>query len=418
MRVGVVGAGVVGMACAHSLLDVADEVVVLDAGSVGGGASAGNAGWITPTLATPLASPGIVATGLRSAFDPRGALVIHPSLDPTWLRWLWRFARSSRREPYRRGVRALLELSNRTLEDLDRIRADGVEFYEGRAGLLAVAREREGLHWFLPLFDELVKLGFPGSIEHLDGPGARELEPALGPSVGVATRLTIDRHVSPESLTSGLAGRVRERGGEIREQTRVTALRPAGGRWVLMGDGEELERVDAVVVAGALGSSALTGPLGLRLPLVGAKGYSVTVPLGEAGPRLPLYLCEPKLGTTPMPDGTRIAGFFELGARDGAPRASRTRQLVEETRRYLRGGEDLPIPERPGWAGLRPSTPDSLPLLGRVPGAPGVIVATGHGMLGVTLAPVTGRAVAALVRGERPEWLAPFDPARFTRARG
>lgn len=415
LRVAVVGAGVVGMACAHSLLDVADEVVVLDAGAVCGGASAGNAGWITPTLATPLAAPGIVTTGLRSALDPTGALVIRPSLDPTWLRWLWRFARSSRPEPFRRGVQALLELSIRTLEDLDRIRADGVEFHEGRAGLLAVARDRNGLHWFLPLFDELVALGFPGTIEHLDGPAARELEPALGSAVGVATRMTLDRHVSPESLTFGLAARVRERGGEIHEHTRVTALRPVDGRWALDGAAGELERVDAVVLASALGSTALVRPLGLRLPLVGAKGYSVTIALGAAEPRLPLYLCEPKLGTTPMPDGTRIAGFFELGARDGAARASRIRQLVAETRAFLNGGEELEIPELPGWAGFRPSTPDSLPLIGPVPGAPGVFLATGHGMLGVTLAPVTGRAIGALVSGERPAWLTPFDPARFAR---
>ena len=187
MRVAIVGAGVVGMACAHALQDVADEVAVFDAGSICGGASAGNAGWITPTLATPLASPGIVTTGLRAALDPRGALVIRPSLDPSWLRWLWRFARFSRPEPFRQGVAALLELTTRTLEDLDRIRADGVDFYEGRAGLLAVARNRDGLHWFLPLFDELVRIGFPGAIEQLDGDGARELEPTLGSGVGAAT---------------------------------------------------------------------------------------------------------------------------------------------------------------------------------------------------------------------------------------
>ena len=84
MRAAIVGGGVIGAACAFALLDVADEIVLLDAGAVGGGASAGNAGWITPSLAMPLASPGIVRTGLRSAFDPRGALVIRPTLDPTW----------------------------------------------------------------------------------------------------------------------------------------------------------------------------------------------------------------------------------------------------------------------------------------------------------------------------------------------
>ena len=130
---------------------------------------------------------------------------------------------------------------------------------------------------------------------------------------------------------------------------------------------------------------------------------------------MPLYLCEPKIGTSPCAGRLRIAGFFELGARGSAASPRRSRQLLEETQPYL-GAPIVPdgdVPE--GWAGFRPATPDSLPLLGPVPGAPGVIVATGHGMLGVTLAPATGVAVAALARGERPAWLSALDPARFHR---
>ena len=176
MRVAIVGGGVIGAACAFSLLDVADEIVLLDAGAIGGGASAGNAGWVTPSLAMPLASPGIVRTGLRSAFDPRGALVIRPTLDPTWLRWLWRFARSSRAAVFDRGVEALLGMTTRSLEGLDQMRAAGVQFEEHRAGLLAVARNREGLHWFDQTFAALRAHGFQGSLEAMDGSAARTLE--------------------------------------------------------------------------------------------------------------------------------------------------------------------------------------------------------------------------------------------------
>ena len=190
---------------------------------------------------------------------------------------------------------------------------------------------------------------------------------------------------------------------------------PAGDAWSLEGDAGEVARADFVVLASALGTVDLLRPLGLKVPLVGAKGYSVTLPLPEGLPAMPLYLCEPKIGTSPYAGALRIAGFFELGARDGAASPLRSRQLVEETQPYLRAPivMDGIVPE--GWAGFRPATPDSLPLLGPVPGAPGVVVATGHGMLGVTLAPATGVAVAALARGERPGWLAPLDPARFGR---
>jgi D-amino-acid dehydrogenase len=415
MRAAVVGGGVIGMACAFALLDEADSVEVLDAGAVGGGASAGNTGWVTPSVSTPLAAPGVLTMGLRSALDPRGALVIRPSLDPAWIAWLWRFARSSRQAVYRRGVAALLELTSRTLDELDRMRETGVEFEEHRVGLLVVARDRAGLHWFEKVFDELVPLGFPGVLEHMDGDEARRREPALGDAVGCATRTTIDRHVAPESLVAGLAAYVRAQGGVVREGVRVRALRRAGEAWALDGDTGEVGRADVVVLASALGTVDLLRPLGLKVPLVGAKGYSVTLPVRAGMPALPLYLCEPKIGTSPYVGAMRIAGFFELGARDGSASELRSRQLVEEAQAYLREPivADGAIPE--GWAGFRPATPDSLPLLGRVPGAPGVIVATGHGMLGVTLAPATGVAVAALARGERPDWLAPLDPARFAR---
>jgi len=415
MRAVVVGGGVIGMASAFALLDVADSVAVLEAGVVGGGASAGNTGWVTPSVSTPLAAPGVLTMGLRSALDPRGALVIRPSLDPAWIAWLWRFARSSRQAVYRRGVAALLELTSRTLDELDRMHAAGVEFEEHRQGVLVVARDRKGLHWFEKLFDELVPLGFPGGLEHMTGEEARRLEPALGAAVGCATRTTIDRHVAPESLVAGLAAHVRARGAVVCEGVAVRALRRAGEEWALDGDEGEVARADVVVLASALGTVDLLRPLGLKVPLVGAKGYSVTLPVSEGLPAMPLYLCEPKIGTSPYAGRLRIAGFFELGARDGAASPLRSRQLVDETRPYLSAPivADGDIPE--GWAGFRPATPDSLPLLGPVPGAPGVVVATGHGMLGVTLAPATGVAVAALARGERPDWIAALDPARFGR---
>lgn len=197
------------------------------------------------------------------------------------------------------------------------------------------------------------------------------------------------------------------------EHARVHALGRAGDGWVLVGEAGELARADLVVLASALGTPGLVRPFGLRLPLVGAKGYSVTIPAPDPSPRLPLYLCEPKLGLSPIASGLRVAGFFELGARDEAPSRARARQLVEDTRPYLAAPcEDAPLEGPAGWAGFRPATPDSLPLLGPAPGMPGVLLATGHGMLGVTLAPATGLAIAALARGERPGWIAAFDPAR------
>ncbi len=416
MRVAVIGGGVVGTACACALLDVADEVVLLEAGELCSGASRGNAGWVTPSLGMPLASPGVLRTGLRSALDPKGALVIRPSLDPSWMRWLIRFARNSRPAVFEEGVRALLGMTMRSLDELDRLREAGVEFEEHRAGLLAVARDREGLHWFDGTFEVLRAQGFPGGLEPMDGNAARELEPSLGDAVGWAVRADIDRHVAPETLVAGLAAHLQARGGSVREHAAVTGLRRVPRGWAIDGDAGELDRANVVVLASALGTAALVKQFGLQVPIVGAKGYSVTVPASGPAPAMSLYLCEPKLGVTPLAAGLRVAGYFELGARDGDPSEARARQLVADSLPYLPSLEGgAPIEGPAGWAGFRPSTPDSLPLIGEVPGAPGVLLATGHGMLGVTLAPATGLAVAALVRGEQPDWVAPFSPSRFGR---
>lgn len=412
MRVAVVGAGVIGLSCAFALSEDGHDVVVLDRGELGDGVSAGNTGWVVPSLSTPLAAPGVLREGLRHGLDPRGALVIRPRLDPSWLLWLWRFARASRRSTFERGVEALLRLSRITLGELDRMADNGVRFEQHAAGLLAVARDPAALHWFDDVFRELGKLGFEGGHRRLGPAEARDLEPALSESVGAALHATIDRHVEPSTLTSGLAEYLAVHGVVIRTRVAVERVDREGHAWrVVLGGGSD-ERADAVVVAAAMGSVELLRPF-MPLPLVAAKGYSVTLADVDRMPSLALYLCEPKLGLSPFESGLRIAGFFELGARDATPSADRCRQLVEEARPYLAGRvADPPAGER-GWAGFRPATPDSLPLLGRVPGAPGLVLATGHGMLGVTLAPATGAAVAGLLRGEDDAWLAPFAPGRF-----
>ena len=179
----VIGGGMIGLACAYALTDAGCDVVVVESGELAGGASRGNTGWVTPSLATPLAAPGILSTGLRSALDPRGALVIRPSLDTGWLRWLWSFKRAARPEQFSAGVAALLGMTRRTLAELDAYRAAGLEFEMHRDGIIAVARDRSAFHWFDETFAELARSGFEGELHHLSATRrARWSPPSATPS--------------------------------------------------------------------------------------------------------------------------------------------------------------------------------------------------------------------------------------------
>jgi D-amino-acid dehydrogenase len=174
-----------------------------------------------------------------------------------------------------------------------------------------------------------------------------------------------------------------------------------------------VELADRVVISAGLPTVTLLRRLGVRVPLVGARGYSVTLAGRGTPPRHALYLAEAKLGLSPYTGGVRIAGVFELGARDAEASPDAGARLIAAARPYLDGWSpdaDAPVE---AWAGLRPATPDGLPLIGALPGLEGAYLATGHGMLGVTLAPATAALLAPLVlEGRAAPELAPFDPAR------
>jgi D-amino-acid dehydrogenase len=414
LDVAIVGGGIIGLACAHAIHARGMHAVVLEGASVGAGASRGNTGWVVPTLSMPLAAPGMLATGLRAALRPNGALVIRPTLETAWLRWLWQFRRHCRPEAFRRGLLALVELNRRTLAQFDAYRAEGIEFESHATGMLVVARERKGLSWFTTLFDELLAAGYDGTMSALDGAQARELEPALSDAVGFAYHTTVDRYVQPQTLMAGLAARLREQGVAIREGAAVTRLAPVGSRWRLSLDGGEVIEARHVVIAAGAATTTLLAPLGVALPLIGAKGYSVDLQGDGQAPRIALYLSEPKLGVSPFDGRVRIAGVFELPARTTSVSPARVKYLIADTLPYLRSWQpSAQETGQGGWAGLRPATPDSLPLLGPLDGLPGLFVASGHGMLGVTLAPASGLAIAEMIEtGRVPQELEPFNPLR------
>ena len=234
-------------------------------------------------------------------------------------------------------------------------------------------------------------------------------EPAVSEHVTTAILSDSDRHVDPVSFMNGLRAAIEPRGVTVLEGRPVRSLMPGG-----LGLAGGCRRAAAGRREGGAGDrdGYRGADAATRDPAADDRrqGYSADV----AGPEIgrALYLCEAKIGLSPMAHTTRVGGFFEIGATSARPNRRRALQLLTDTSRYIREfPTDLP-PDDEGLAGLRPATPDSLPYLGEHPRAPGVIVAAGHGMLGITLAPATATAVAELASGTRPAWLHPFRPDR------
>jgi D-amino-acid dehydrogenase len=378
VKVTVVGGGVIGLACAWELMRGGADVIVVERGSIGAGCSLGNAGWVCPSIAAPLPEPGMVREGVLQLVRRRNAFVLHPRLDSTFARWLWTFARSCRPARFEHGERATKALLDPTLELYDAYRDAGVDFEMHETGLVLAGLTDEGLAPYRRL--------------HRMKEVEAEIEPALdGSAVVGVLHGTIDRFVRPETLTAGLARSLREGGAEIREHAPIESLRDVGS--------------DKVVVAAGLATPRLLPQV--RMPLIGARGYSIDVVGTGTPPAHALYLAEARIGISPFNDTVRVAGIFEIGTR--TPRRDAGAVLFAAAAPYLEGWR--PTGEGETWSDLRPATADGLPLIGEV--ATDLYVAAGHTMLGVTLAPATAALLAPLVlSGKRDPALAHFDPLR------
>lgn len=413
MRVIVIGGGAVGLCTAEALVHRGCEVTVLERGRCGAEASAGNAGWITPSLATPVPGPGVIATSLRWLINPSGPLWIRPTLDPALLTWSVRFAIACRQPAYQRGLIALQRAAALAGPAFEALAARGIRFEQHAQPLLFPAFEHAELGQLWGIVDELYRAGSRQALERAGPAELRGLEPALGDGVLGGVIAHGEGRVRPESFTAGVRDSIIARGAAVLENAPVTAITRDGRQWRADGPAE-VHRADAVVIASGVGSARLLRPHGIRLPIAAAKGYSRTYARDPSGPRHALYLEGPKVAISVFDDAVRVSGTLELGAR-GLALSNRRLQAITAAAQRAVPGWRMP-PRRRDWAGMRSLSPDGLPYIGAVPGLPGVHLATAHGTLGITLAPLTGELLAGMLRdGASDELLGAFDPARAIR---
>ena len=408
----VVGGGAIGVACAHYLAAEGLRVTLVERAELGRGCSFANAGLICPGHSQALPGPGVVSEGLRALTRKDGPFAIRPGAGPGVVRWLLRFLRSSDAGTYRRSTATLVGLSRLSLELYRDLEGRGQIELGLRRGPLITAFVSEGWRREAEVDkEELDHLGFASRIVGRDE--LLGLEPALAPSnrgaLLIEDQAWGDCFAYVRSLAAGLASS----GVAILEHTRVHRLLVEHGRaaGVLAGDPAEWIAADLVVLAAGAWSPSLSGPLGLRLPIQPATGYSSTMATWDAAPRLPVLVQEARVVILPLGDRVRFAGTLELAGFRRGPDPVRYRAVVRSGSAAL---AEPPPTEGEPWFGYRPLLPDDLPAIGWAPGIEGVLVATGHGTLGFTQSPATGKLIAELATGRPPSVPTdPFRPDRF-----
>lgn len=407
----ILGGGVIGLACAHYLLGAGRSVTVLEQAGVGSGSSHGNCGTLTPSHAAPLAMPGMIATALRWLFKADAPLRIRPSLDPALLRWLAGFAAHCNWRDYQRATAAKAPLLLRSRELIGALVADAqLDCEFEAAGTLNVYRDPRGFAFAQETLRLLADVGV--AVEVLDAAATLAREPALKPGIAGALFNPGDAQLRPDRYVAELARSVRAAGGVIEEGARIEGLVREGNRvaQVRTQRGSFCGR-DVVFALGAW-SPALARPLGLRLPIQPGKGYSITYTRPPLCPRVPMTLKEPSVCVTAWQSGFRLGSTMEFAGYDASLNRTRLDALKRGAAAFLHQPEGPQMVEE--WFGWRPMTPDDLPILGRAPGCDNLVMATGHGMLGVSLSAVTGLLVSEVVTGARSSFdLAPFSAARF-----
>lgn len=409
----VVGAGIIGIACAHYLTKSGYAVTVIDQGRIGGGCSHGNAGHICASHVLPLNEPGNLRAALLSLVNPRAPFRVKPQWRGELLRWFWEFARRCNHRhalSAGRAMKSVLDASAREYEAL--FQAGVLDAGWQPLGLLYVLRTRRGMERFAAQ-DAMLRDTFGVGATRLEGSELVEFDPALRPGLAGGFHYEGDAFLRPDALTANWARRLKARGVRFEERRRLQRVETAQRKIArLVTDAGEVTADHYVFALGAW-STELAADLDCPIPVEPGKGYSITTDRPRNCPRHALLFAEHRLAATPFEDGFRLGSMMEFAGFDATIPPRRIRQLVDSAKHYL----DEPTGDRvlETWSGWRPMTWDSLPVIGRVPGLGNAVLATGHHMLGMTLAPATGRLVAEII-GERSTHIdpAPFSPARFS----
>ncbi|MCS0787615.1 FAD-dependent oxidoreductase [Cytobacillus firmus] len=411
-KVIVIGGGIIGLASAFFLRKKGMDVVLIDKGEPGAECSSGNMGWVCPSLSDPVPAAGLIKSCLKWMLKRDSPLYIKPSIFPSLSPWLIHFWKYCSEDAYQKGYTAGLELSRNTLRLFDELEQDGsLEFEMHRKGLLFVFLDKSYIDEKLDNYSIVESFGLPA-------PAAKskkevlEMEPALSDAVAGGIYLPSERHVRPETLTKALKDWLISNGVEVLSHTEAMGFIQEGDKITGVKIREKTIEGDHFLVTAGAWAGLVLRQAGLHIPMTAGKGYSITISKPSIQFQQPLYLGDSRVTISPFHDSVRIGGTMELSGLNTNLDQRRIDSLKSSAAQYLRtsvrGDEQA-------WCGMRPMTPDGLPIIGKVPSLNNLFIASGHAMSGISMALSTGCVMSDLItKGKSDIDLTPFRLDRFS----
>ncbi len=410
----VIGGGLVGLTTAYEIATRGRDVVVVEAAEgVGLQTSFANGALLTPSMSDPWNAPGVLGRLLGSVFDPHSAMKLNLSATPGLIDWGLKFISNSAPNRFAAATRASYRLARYSVDCLDQLRSDlALAYRHSDAGAMKVFSDENALRASRAVAAELQPLGL--RCVHLDQAATIRQEPALAPVrdrlVG-ALYFPDDRSGDAHLFCRALADRLLSAGGRIRTGfpvSRIT-MRDSAAVGVVSNGGEEMAATAVIVAAGGQ-ASRLVRPLGVRLAIQPAKGYTLTFDAAPAAlPAMPVIDDAMHAVVVPLGKGLRVAGTAEFAGDDLTVRPERIDNLwALLVTLYPMIAEQIDRRSGRPWAGLRPMSADGLPYVGPTP-VHGLYANAGHGHLGWTLAAGSARLLADQLTGATPQ----IDPAPY-----
>lgn len=407
----ILGAGIVGLTLAHELQKSGRHVTVIDKGEPGFGSSYGNAGWVTPCFAMPLPQPGMFLKSIGWLLNPDSPLHIKP--EPSWMlaRWMMSFLAAMNEKQMRESIAALTEISKYSLKFYQEMaQRQPNAFGYNQKGLLMVSATEAGLRSARNEMDLMAEHGIPG--RSLSAEEVIAMEPSVKPIIRGGVYFPTEASVEPLATVKTLAKEFEAAGGKIQKGTEVFDFKMENGKITEVITTRGTFKADLVVLASGSWSRAMARQLQVTVPILGGKGYSMIVDDFSVTPQYPMMIVERKIAVTPREGSVRLAGTLELVDGDESITPRRVRNILTGSQEYLHLNSNPQIYET--WRGLRPCTPDGVPMLGFSKKWSNLFYSVGHQMLGLQSAPGSARLSADLILG-RPTLTdpRPFRPERF-----